>query len=123
MNSRSFRGSGRRKETRSRDGGETWSPLMDVEGLVELSVMASVLVVGDENDERVLYAGPWSTNKRENGAVLESRDGGRSWGHPRVLYSGRYAYSVLTRIDEETIGCLFERDGTDFISLVRFRWK
>jgi sialidase-1 len=122
MNSRSFGGSQRRKQTRSVDGGETWSPLGDVPDLIEPGVMASVLVVGEGTDQRVLYAGPRSTDSRVDGTLMESRDGGVTWRERLLLYRGKYAYGVLTRIDADTVGCLFERDGYEVISLVRFTW-
>jgi len=37
-----------------------------------------------------------------------------------VLYPGSFAYSVLTRLPDGTIGCLFETDGTDRMVFARF---
>ena len=68
---------------------------------------------------RLLHSGPDST-KRERGTIYLSRDEGKSWPVKRVLYPGPFAYSVLTKFSDGTIGCLFEADSYGRIVFTRF---
>ena len=45
---------------------------------------------------------------------------GLTWSASKVIYKNGYAYSCLTVLDDNTIGCLFERDGYKSIDFVRF---
>lgn len=122
LNSRRFAGAKVRKTAVSRDGGETWSPVEDVPELRDPSCMASIFRLtfpGDGVKSRILYSGPDSL-KRENGTVHVSYDEGETWPVKKVLLPGSFAYSVLTRLPDGTIGCLFETDGTDRIVFARF---
>ena len=123
LNSRSAGGNLVRKVALSADGGQSWSPLVDEDELIEPQVMASTLSYTDPLDgfqSRILYSGPHSQKWRVNGRVHLSYDGGSSWPVSKLVYGGPFAYSVLTVIDDATLGVLFERDGTDHISLARF---
>ena len=66
----------------------------------------------------MLHSGPDST-KRERGTIYLSTDEGKTWPVKRVLYPGAFAYSVLCRFADGTIGCLFEADGYARISFAR----
>jgi len=106
----------------SDDGGATWSPITDVTELRDPSCNASILrwSFGDgEGKGRILYSGPDST-QRENGTVHLSLDDGATWPVSKVLWPGGFAYSVLTRLPDGTVGCLFEADGTKRIVFARF---
>ena len=48
---------------------------------------------------------------RSNGTVYLSRDDGATWPVKRVLWPGSFAYSVLTKLSDGTVGCLFETDN------------
>ena len=67
---------------------------------------------------RLLHSGPDST-KRERGTIYLSRDEGKSWPIKRVLYPGSFAYSVLTKFPDGTVGCLFEADNYGRIVFAR----
>src|SRR6201999_3570378 len=67
----------------------------------------------------ILYSGPDST-KRENGTIHLSRDDGATWPVQRVLWPGGFAYSVLTKLPDGTLGCLFEADNYQRIVFARF---
>jgi sialidase-1 len=67
----------------------------------------------------VLFSNPDSA-KRENGTLRASYDDGKTWPVKKVLWPGSFAYSVLTRLPDGTIGCLFETDGTDRMVFARF---
>ena len=113
LNSRQFAGAKVRKTAVSWDGGETWSPIYDEPALRDPSCMASILRYSFDDDAdpgRILYSGPDST-KRANGTLHLSRDDGATWPVQRVLYPGPFAYSVLTRLADGRIGCLFEAEN------------
>jgi sialidase-1 len=120
LNSRQFAGAKVRKTAVSHDGGVTWTPVKDVPELRDPSCMGSIFRTEDKDGNGVLlYSGPDSL-KRENGTVHLSRDEGQSWPVKKVLWPGSFAYSVLTRLPDGTLGCLFETDGTDRIVFARF---
>lgn len=107
----------------SHDGGVTWSKVEDVKDIPDPCCMGSVLrYVSPEtpHKELLLYAGPRSYTKRENGTVYISDDDGISWKIHRQLYAGEYEYSVLTELQDGEIGCLFEADGYSRIVFARF---
>jgi len=113
LNSRNSKGHKLRKIARSFDGGETWTPLADDENLVEPQCMASVLQFSGLTDgdiSRLLYSGPNNQVARIFGEIRLSYDGGETWPVSKIVYPGIFAYSVLTRIDCETAGVLFEDD-------------
>ncbi|HKD35232.1 MAG TPA: sialidase family protein [Pirellulales bacterium] len=122
LNSRRWAGAAVRKTCVSNDGGFSWSKIEDAKVLADPSCMASIyrytFPVGGQKS-RILFSGPQST-KRENGTVLLSYDEGATWPVKRVLWQGEFAYSVLTALDDGTIGCLFEADGTKRIVFARF---
>ena len=123
LNSRSNAGTKHRKIAHSLDGGATWTPLVDETQLVEPQCMASTLRYTDPIDgmtPRLLYAGPNSQASRVKGTVWMSYDEGQTWPIQREIWPGGYAYSVLSVIDDQTIGVLFERDNYQHISLTKF---
>lgn len=118
-----------RRTAVSKDGGETWSPPVEVPELVEPRCQGSVFSfpdAGGGGKARLLFSNPAST-KRENMAVRLSLDDGRTWSVPRTLHAGPAAYSCLTVIDGNTAACLYERgDKSPYerITFARFntRW-
>lgn len=121
LNSRQFAGAKLRKTSVSKDGGMTWSPVADVPELRDPSCNASILRCSFDDaagQGRVLYSGPNST-KRENGTIHLSRDDGATWPVRRVLWPGSFAYSVLTKLPDGSIGCLFETDNYGRIVFAR----
>lgn len=122
LNSRQFAGAKVRKTAVSRDGGVTWSPVEDVPTLRDPSCNASILrySFGEAPDKGIiLYSGPDST-QRDQGTVHLSRDDGASWPVKRLLWPGSFAYSVLTKLPDGTVGCLFETDNYGRIVFARF---
>ncbi len=122
LNSRTFAGARVRKTAVSKDGGGTWSRIEDVAALRDPSCMASIFRFSFDDGAgkgRVLYSGPDST-KRENGTIHLSLDDGATWPVQRVLFPGSFGYSVLTRLKDGTIGCLFETDGANRTVFARF---
>jgi len=122
LNSRQFAGARVRKTAVSSDGGATWSRIADVPELRDPSCMASIFRYSFDDGAgmgRILYSGPDST-KRENGTVHLSLDDGATWPVQRILFSGSFGYSVLTRLKDGAIGYIFETDGANRIVFARF---
>jgi sialidase-1 len=122
LNSRQFAGATVRKTSVSKDGGVTWSRVEDVPQLRDPSCNASILRYSFDDASgrgRLLYSGPDST-KRDAGTVYLSLDDGVTWPTKRVLWPGSFAYSVLTRLPDGTVGCLFEADNYGRIIFARF---
>jgi sialidase-1 len=121
-NARRWAGTPFRKTCVSSDGGVTWSKVEEVRDLRDPSCMASILRYTDPADggkSRILYSAPQST-KRENGTVFVSYDEGATWPVKRVLCEGPFAYSVLTKLSDGTIGCLYEADNMKRVVFARF---
>ena len=122
LNSRPFAGARVRKSSVSRDGGVTWSKVEDVPELPCPSCMASVLRYSFDDAGgrgRVLFSGPYGA-KRAAGTISLSTDDGETWPVRKELWPGSFAYSVLTRLPDGTVGCLFEADGYARIVFARF---
>ncbi|MEI6076328.1 MAG: sialidase family protein [Verrucomicrobiota bacterium] len=122
LNSRKWGGQPLRKVAVSRDGGVTWSPITEAAALHDPGCMASILrftfaTAGGRS--RILYSGPDST-RREQGTVYLSYDEGGTWPVKKVLWPGSFAYSVLTRLPDGSIGCLCETESANRMVFARF---
>ncbi|MCA9241814.1 MAG: exo-alpha-sialidase [Planctomycetales bacterium] len=108
-------GSGRNRSI-SHDGGDTWVeghdgdiPISAVDsGLVRYSAQRS----GADRD-RILFSGPLGSpagagNARENIGVWTSYDEGKTFINPVQIQSGSSAYSVLDRLQDGSIGLMYE---------------
>ena len=124
LNARSAKGTKHRKVAYSYDAGETWTPLVDDPELVEPQVMASIFQFSDPADgdiARLLYSGPNNSIERIFGEIKLSYDNGETWPASKIVWPGIFAYSVLTRIDCNTVGLLFEdRIWFHQLTLARF---
>jgi len=138
MNERNS-GIGQRWQSRSSDGGETWSPFEPVTELPSISCNASIITVEYKNTEWILYAGPVgpdpevtdsrktygaqkmkSVEKRRNGVVFASPDGGNTWPVRKLVIPHQFAYSSLMELRDETIGLFYETREHKDIMLVKF---
>ena len=111
INMRSFHGKNLRAVATSRDGGMSWSkPELHPE-LIEPICQASLqgYVYDDARQRsRLLFSNPASV-RRENMTVRLSYDGGETWPYSQVLHPGPSAYSCLTVLSDNSIGCVYER--------------
>jgi hypothetical protein len=121
LNSRSASGNKLRKVAFSQDGGESWSGLVDHPELPEPECMGSILrfsFTWRSDRSRILFSNPASQEKREMGTIRISYDEGKTWPVSKVVHSGSFAYSCLTKIDQETVGLLYEKDNYKKITFV-----
>ncbi len=118
LNSRSYGGKRLRKTAISQDGGVTWSPVVEDEHLREPRCMASILRYSFDKST-LLYSGPDSSERR-NGAIRVSYDEGKTWPVKKVIERGLFAYSCLTRLADDRIGCLYETGVKDSYEKIVF---
>ena len=110
MDMRSYRGRSLRAQSRSADGGTTWTEPVDAPALIEPVCQASLLrwPAASSASGRLLFSNPAAPKKRINLAVRLSADDAATWPHALVLHPGPAAYSCLVALDERTAGCLYE---------------
>lgn len=123
INSRSYNGNRHRKTAVSEDGGETWTPLVDIEEQTEPQCNGGFIRFSDAKDGekgRLVYTGPVAQRSRTQGTVFVSYDDGESWSTQKELVEGRFAYSALTRVANGEVGCLYETGDKDAYDTIRF---
>lgn len=114
-----------RKIARSRDGGMTWTEIHEDAELIEPRCQGSLLNFTDtiaHDRNRLLFGNPASL-ERKNYTVRLSYDEGRSWSVARQIFAGPAAYSCLTILADQSVGCLYEcgaKDPYERITFARF---
>ena len=99
-----------RKISVSDDGGITWGNIYSDETLIEPICQASLLrySFSGKYKKYLMFLNPSDKKERINMTLKLSSDYGRTWNSKLVLHSGPSAYSDLTRLNGDGIGCLFE---------------
>lgn len=100
-----------RKVSISHDSGENWDKYKNAPELIESRCQGSIIRYTDPLDglkSRLLFSNPASQRGRINGTIRLSYDEGKTWEFSKVLEKGKYAYSCLTILKDNTIGCLYE---------------
>ena len=91
------------------DGGDTWSNVELDTTLIEPICQGSLLSYFFGKDKPTLFfSNPASDKNRINITLRMSVNDGKTWNHSLVLHRGPSAYSDLSIIDKNTIGCFFE---------------
>ena len=106
MDMRSYLGRSVRAQSRSADGGITWSAAQDAPPLIEPVCQASLL--RHDAAKLLLFSNP-AAKTRVNLTVRASADDAKTWREVAVLHAGPSAYSCLVALDATTAGCLYER--------------
>lgn len=107
---------GFRRRARSRDQGETWTPLREDKGLRSVSCNGSLIAVPHPGgkDGAVLLCSVPVGPKRTHGTVYVSYDGGSTWPVQKLVVESFFAYSSLVELPDGTIGLFYEsRDHKD----------
>lgn len=119
---RNHYGNGQIARAISHDSGETWENFEFVEELINPVCQISILNYTHEDDEQdtLIFCGPHSKTDRENGVVLLSEDGGKTWPYSKIIEPGSFIYSCLTVLNNGDIGILYETecDGVGSIKSV-----
>jgi sialidase-1 len=111
LDMRSYRGKGCRAQAISKDGGQTWSEIKDVDALVSPVCQASILRVSwptSANLGLIVFAAPRHESKRVNLTLVTSSNDGQSWDGTIALYEGPSAYSSLAVLANSNLACLAE---------------
>jgi sialidase-1 len=95
-----------RKISFSDDGGFTWSPIQPDTALIEPICQASLIYI--MKNKKLWFLNPASDNNRTNMTLKSSNNSGKTWKIEKVLHSGPSAYSDLTLINKNTLGCIYE---------------
>lgn len=114
LNSRQWRGAGRRKAAWSSDGGATWSAASEDQALPEPVCQGSLIsfVAGERHVTLFLNPeGEPAGKGRKRGMLRLSLDGGKTWCLAKLLVPGPFAYSSMARLADGRIGVLYEPAG------------
>lgn len=115
MNMRSYFGHGRRAQSLSYDGGESWTAPQDIDELVEPVCQASIIRYRRPNAKvtgTLLFLNPASTTRRHNLTLRASFDEGKTWPVIKTIFPGPSAYSSMVALPDGNILCLYEAGKT-----------
>ena len=91
---------------RSADGGATWGDVRKDQALIDPRCQASIFRHTSGN--AILFSNPANT-VRDRMTVRVSYDEGKTWYASKMLHPGPSAYSCLTVLPDNSIGCFYER--------------
>jgi sialidase-1 len=126
INMRSYRANQKcRAVSISKDGGESWSAIVDDATLIEPNCQASLVrFAGDATHKpMLLFCNPASQQRREKLTLRVSDDEGKSWANSQLIDQGSSAYSCLAILPDVTVGCLYERENYGKITFVKMRME
>ncbi|WP_346173827.1 sialidase family protein [Streptomyces cuspidosporus] len=114
---------GRRADAHSSDGGASLErPFRPQAGLAGPVVQGSVLHLSrSDGPDPLLFSGPADPAHRALMTVRASRDGGVTWRPAHTVDGLPAAYSDLVRIDDATVGLLYETGDFSAYSTITFR--
>lgn len=111
---------GTRADAHSGDGGQSLAkPFRPQAGLVGPVVECSVLQL--RTPDVLLFSGPADPGFRALMTVRRSRDGGTTWQDAYTVDGLPAAYSDLVRVDDETVGLLYETGDFSAYETITFR--
>ena len=107
-----------RAQSRSRDGGLSWSEVVHEDTLPEPICQAGMIAL--DGGRRLVFSNPASSSSRTAMTVRTSDDGGATWSEGVLLHAGPSAYSCLTELVDGGVGCLYERGTAHPYESIRF---
>lgn len=109
----------------SYDGGETWGEVTFEEQLPEIFCQPHAIPIPTKNSpNRVIFANASQLLPyRGRGVLRISFDGGDKWAISRTFNPYHYVYQCMTRLDENLIGLLWERETQGlYFSVIPLSW-
>jgi sialidase-1 len=100
----------------SRDGGESFEEetfRFQSDLVTTPEVQGSILSVGADREETLVYAAPQHPTLRKDLGLFVSRDNGTSWEHAADVTRNRSGYSDMVLLENDHIGVLYET-GLEF---------
>ncbi len=107
MNCRNQAAGNHRLQTVSRDGGQTWEPIVARLDLVDPVCQGALISLNDKRGTLV-FSNPADSKSRVNGRLRVSRDNGKTWSEGVSIEPGSFAYSALCPLAGNKVGVLFE---------------
>ncbi len=111
-----------RGETFSTDGGLSFSePIIESDKFPSPVVQSSLLrweSEGDNKNSLLLFSTPSHVDKRLDLVVMASSDASETWHKLFKIHGGSSAYSDMVKLDNKTLGVIYE---TDDYKKIRFR--
>ncbi len=109
----------------SNNGGETWYKQYFDTNLPDPVCQGSLLNIGKKT---LAFCNNADTVKRNNLTLRISTNDGKTWGKSFLIYSNdkendASAYSDIVKLNENTIGVLYEKDGYSKIVFTAIKWK
>ena len=115
----------------SRNGGQTWDTTYFDKQLPDPVCQGSILNIGTRKGKSILaFCNNADTVKRDNLTLRISFDEGKTWTINKVIAKdpangkGDYsAYSDIVKLDENTVGVFYEKDGYKSMVFTAVEWK
>ena len=115
----------------SSDGGESWDEAYFEEELPDPVCQGSILDIGEKEGKTILaHSNAADPQERNYLTIKISYDEGKNWDHiipidfstdPKKL--PWTAYSDLVKLDDNTLGILYERDNYRQIIFKNIKWR
>ena len=132
MNSRNQQGNVRaRIVSISSDGGATWDTTYIDQTLIDPINQGSILNIGSTKGKNIIaFCNAADAKRRDNLTLRISYDDGKTWSKSMVVDKSIgedkddfTAYSDLVKLNKNTLGVLYERDGYKQIVFTAVKWK
>jgi len=122
------RGGAVRGRTISSDGGQTWGAVFNSDvpvAQVHAALVRYSAARSGHDRDRILFSAPLGEpagtgNGRSNIGIWTSYDEGKTFINPVMIVAGYGGYSVLQRLNDDTISLLYETVGGTSIQSVNF---
>lgn len=132
LNARNQKGDKRfRINAISKNGGRNWESINFDENLPDPVCEGSILNIGKQKNKHILaFSNAADQQKRDNLTIRISFDEGKTWKLNKLIEKKTNedkndfsAYSDLVKIDDSTVGILYERNNYSEIIFTTFQWK
>jgi len=92
----------------SNDGGLTFNKVNILKTLIQPMHGCEGSTIYDQTTRQLLYTGISQLSTRTNLSLYTSQDNGDNWSFRKTIWPGPSAYSALTKLNDQSVGVLFE---------------